>query len=295
MKVKANNFLRFNRVNCTALLIAILFFFCGFLLVKSNEVQNSELERQKNELKRQNSEFTQQNIELKKIKNDINLIKLRFILEQELEPEKNIFNKAINIRNNIYSKVPLQDTPSGFDFNDFAGAYTRSTSDPDVGHICGGLTLLYLSALESLGIPARYVGIFSTNQAPYDSHASLEFFYNGKWYASDPSFNVMFKHKGEYLSYSEVFSLIQRGIEPDSVSNGFPLIKKRKLQNYYIPMKDLFKYMVIHPDRARDPKDESSVYFPSNWDGKILSQDGSSIDVTSWGYPFNYLSSGVLR
>lgn len=208
------------------------------------------------------------------------------------------FQKAINIRNRIYKQVPLKRTPKMFNFMDIDDSYLRSLRDETVGHICGGLASTYATALESQGIPARYVGIFSKDKQPYKSHATIEFWHEEKWYASDPTFNVMFRCQGEYLSYSELYELIQKGEPYEVVSNGFPVFPKRAIENYYIKLDDLTKYMVIHPSEVWSGGKRLEYpmkLFPETWDGAITFDDGKRRDVKNFGGIYKYLNQGPLR
>jgi len=162
--------------------------------------RNSDITRELNLLVLQE----QQKADL--VKRKVSLLKLSKIIENSfLSADQNTFAKAIKIRNIIYSQVPIKVSPENFNFMEFDSCFLRSTRDETIGHICGGLAILYISALESQGIPARLVCIFSKDVEPSDSHVTVEFWHNGKWHASDPTFNVMYTYKGQYLSYSELY------------------------------------------------------------------------------------------
>ena len=127
------------------------------------------------------------------------LINLRNEIEKNLDMPLDDFEKAIVLRNHIYEIVRLESTKS-YDFTKFTKAYKEAYSG-EVGHICGGIAILYITALEAFGIPARYVGLFYDNGW---THAVSEFYYKGSWYASDATFNVMFYNNG-YLSYEDIY------------------------------------------------------------------------------------------
>lgn len=188
----------------------------------------------------------------------------------------NRFQLATELRNFVYRKVALGVGTRGLNFSDFENSFRIATTDPSAAQICGGLTILYMSALEALRIPARYVGIFSSTLRPYDSHTSVEFFVDGKWYASDPTFNVMFESDGAFLNYSEVFALLEQGYEPVVTSNDFPTISGRTVDDYYISIKDLYKFMVLHPGDLDDTDNQRPTFLPSSWNGYIENEDVSN-------------------
>lgn len=236
---------------------------------------------------------------IEKIGRYISLLRVAEIVNNTLEDVvSNNFHKALNIRNEIFQQVPFQRTPINFNFMDIDNSFLLSLRDDSVGHICGGLAVTYTVALESQGIPARYVGIFSKDKEPFNSHATIEFWYQGKWYASDPTFNVMFKNDGEFLSYSQLYALIQQGKSYEVVSNGFPVPPKRSLENYYMKLNDLMVYMVVHPSSVwsnGEKFDYPMTTYPETWDGAITYENGDRRDVRNFGGIYEYLSTGPLR
>ena len=226
-------------------------------------------------------------------------LRLAAVVKNAMKDERqDNFQTAVSIRNHIYQNVPLKRPPKNFDFMDIDDSYISSLRDESVGHLCGGLAKLYATALESQGVPARYVGIFSNDKEPYDSHATIEFWHEGKWYASDPTFNVMFRHKGDYLSYSDLYDLVKKHEPYEVVSNEFPVFPQRAIQDYYIKLDELMSYMVVHTSevwidgqRLQYPMS----LFPTNWDGAVTYNDGQRRDVRFFSGIYRFLSHGPLR
>jgi len=245
------------------------------------------------------SRINQAESRMREYKGEVDFLRLAKIVEHSISNlGENNFQKAVNIRNHIYRNVPLKQTPKTFKFMNTAESYLESLRNEEVGHICGGLVVTYATALESQGIPARYVGFFSKNNEPYDNHATVEFWYNGKWYASDPTFNIMFMHNGEYLSYSELYALIMEEISYEVVSNEYPILPNRALKDYYIKLDDLVKFMIIHPSEVWSDGKHFQYpiqLLPDNWDGAITYNDGARRDVRSFGGIYKYLKKGPLR
>lgn len=161
------------------------------------------------------------------------------------------------------------------------------------------MAILYLTALESQGIPARLVSVFSKNTEPYDGHTTVEFWHEGKQHASDPTFNIMYTDKGSYLSYADLYEKLQANGSYTTVSNGFTVFpEKGNTNNYYISLKDLTKYMVVHPAKIwKDGKtfEYPMALFPGNWDGTIVGRDGKKQDVKMFNSIYKYLYEGILR
>lgn len=208
------------------------------------------------------------------------------------------FQKAVHLRNMVYRSIPLKHTPNGFDYFDFDQSYLSSMRDDAVGHQCGGIAKIYALALESQGIPARFVGIVSDVKEPYDSHDTIEFWYQGKWHASDPTFNVMFMNDGQYLSYSQLYERVKQGQPYQVVTNDFSTLPGRVFAEYYIKPPDLMKYMVVHPARVWSG-DKITEYpmelHPPTWNGTILFKDGQRLQVIHFSGIYEYLNKGPLR
>ncbi len=186
--------------------------------------------------------------------------------------------RAIIIRNHVFSHITLlapgEDYPE-VPFEKLYDNYMYSYDNPNYGHLCGGLTILFQSICEAFEIPTRYVGLFDEIDYDYNSHATSEVFYNGKWIAMDPTFNVMPKYNGEYISYEEIRILSSEGKLNDVVwdSNGYYIPGNRKILNYYIGMDDLTRYIAIQAARVL-------------YQGEIIEYDRKAIpatwDMTVW-------------
>ncbi len=208
------------------------------------------------------------------------------------------FEIAVDIRNRIYQQVPLKETPNDFLYMNFVDAYINSMRDNSVGHWCEGYAKIYAIALESQGIPARYVGIFSKDKEPFDSHATIEFWFKGKWYASDPTFNVMFKNKGEFISYSQLYALVNKSDQYEIVTNGYPILPSKDIEKYYTKLDELMSYMVVHPSQIwseGERLDFPMELSPKTWDGSITFDNGKKRDVTNFRNIYKYLNKGPLR
>lgn len=193
------------------------------------------------------------------------------------------FEQAIAIRNHVYQSVnvpinaELQSNTGillhEFDLRDSYFRFLRDSDNPGSNYVlCSAISAMYTALLEASGIPARGVAMFTSNEGEYKSHQTTEFWFNGRWYASDATFNVMFTSGDEYLSYEEVYNHINKGIDYTSTTNGFPLIENRTLKNYHTSLDDLMKFVVIYPSKIwMDGKfyNYRKTLLPATWDGII--------------------------
>ena len=185
--------------------------------------------------------------------------------------------KAIVIRNHVASHIGymLAGRPANYPVVPFEKIYDNymfSYDNPMNGHYCGGKTIIFQSILEAFEIPSREVKMFDEIDYDYNSHATAEVFYNGKWIAMDPTFNVMPKYNGEYISYEELRALSIEGKLKDVVwdSNGYYIPDRLKIENYYIGMDKLMNYIAIQKSRVL-------------YQGKIIEYDRKAIPAT-WDY-----------
>lgn len=165
------------------------------------------------------------------------------ILEQKTD-----FDRAVFLRNVVYRDVPMKPTPTGFVFDEPFEAWKTSTKGR-AGHVCGGLSILYMQALKAFGLQSRQIGMFASvneKEAPLDSHVSVDVFADGRWVAMDPTFNISLRGAdGRPLSWEEARAemLAKRGV--DATDNGQGVKKKRSVARYYIGLDELVRYMVV--------------------------------------------------
>jgi len=195
------------------------------------------------------------------------------------------------LRDHIHRNIRLESSTEYIDYYNFASTFKIATIQKDVGLLCGGLSLLFMAALESLGIPSRFVGILSSTEVPYDSHATVEIYIDGQWIASDPTFNVMYERNGSFLSYSDVYESLKRGQQFLITTNGYEVAANRGIENYYITHEDLFQYMYIHPRSTQVATTANLVrHKPDWWNGSVTLQDGSLEEVSWFGGIYSYLA-----
>jgi hypothetical protein len=214
----------------------------------------------------------------------LRLLRLRAVVTDDVPTDGSDFETAVAIRNHLYQNVPIQ-AHTGVDWTRPANAYLKATRG-DQGQLCLGFALLYLMALESQGIPARYVGLFDNDVGPYNSHATVEFWYQGHWVASDPTLNIMYVVEGRYLSYAELYALAQAGAEYEMVSNGY-LADPERIAGLLPSGIEAMRFVVIHPAQVTGHRYDMTL-LPVGWDGTI-----GGVDVTMYIPPYTVL--GALR
>jgi len=109
--------------------------------------------------------------------------------------------------------------------------------------ICGELAHLYGFLLNSLGFTVRHIGVSRSVFDAWDSHAIVEIYdeKRKKWILTDPTFNVCFKHKGNYLSSDELYDLIHSGdFASIEIVHGKKTKYEYSLEEYYISYFSLF-------------------------------------------------------
>jgi hypothetical protein len=118
------------------------------------------------------------------------------------------------------------------------------------GALCDGMSLLYFSVLRLNGIRARMIYLTRNIYDIYDTHTTVEVFWNGKWAIYDPTFNISFERDGILLSAQEIHEAL--------LNDDFNTIKPvfygeanypARIQNYYIHWLPLFNNVFVIGDR----------------------------------------------
>ncbi len=202
------------------------------------------------------------------ITKELNALKTILITKLNLQ-NKNDFEKAIIVRNHLYQNIKSNRSDI-VNFFDILNAYKNSVETKKHHHICGGMQILYMLCLKSLNIPIRRVQMFDKTEVAYNGHASVEFCYNNKWYASDPTFNIMYKHENKYLSYIELYNLIKSGKSYDITTNNFSIIDdpRKNIDRYYIEIEELIKNLVI--DQIEQLK---TIVYPKKSNAQIYNKE----------------------
>jgi len=287
-----------NRCKTVGFLILYMFQFSLISIIDYTVILNEEIILLKQEQSKVISES-----EHKMMNHRIDLIIIRQLVEKE-DPNvkyiKSDLELAIYLRDYVYRNIIHKDTAPGFDFSDFLRSYKLSFNNPEQGHICGGLAIEYQMLLEAFGIQSRYVGLFTDSSYPYESHATVEVYISGKWIASDPNYNVMFKKDDLYLGYLEIRDILLKGGSYEVETNGMQIDPGRRIEENYVSMKELIKYMVIYLSYTiRDgvEKQYDYIVLPKEWDGKVIGGDGKSFDMLNFNENnIQYiLSNGILR
>ena len=106
------------------------------------------------------------------------------------------------------------------------------------------MSLTYHFALNALGIPNRIAALASKahleGNAVGDTHSTVEVFHNGKWFVSDPTFNVHFdcSDGSRFLSVPEMRACVNEGHKLVPVP-GKAQIDGRTVAEYYLPYEEL--------------------------------------------------------
>lgn len=161
---------------------------------------------------------------------------------------------VIQVRNLIHNSITFGGY-NAHDWEDYWGRYIGAINGEEQ-HRCGGQSYLYMLALKAMGIQSRYVGIFNSINAGYESHATVEVFIDGNWWVSDPTFNTsVLSEAGDYLGWKDIRSSKSYNLTNEDHKTWWDNCMEKGYTNY----------MIIF---STDAKQVEIV--PSSWDG-ILS------------------------
>lgn len=203
--------------NVTFIIIAI-----GAIALSINFKTNNNL------LKKKNSQLEAQKDKL-----------LKELILSKLNKDEN--GLIVKLRDLVYSKTVI-------------GREDRSQSRIDViidlingkkKMLCGGMAQTYKVLLSIFGIPSRTIQLadkkFVDGLSRGNTHVTVEVYDKdaNKWYVSDPTFNVSFSCKNN-KGLSNLIEMRKCGNKNFKiVRNGSTYIKRRLIENYYLPYTSL--------------------------------------------------------
>ena len=160
---------------------------------------------------------------------------------------------AFAARNLVYSRTIIGQ--GRFDSEDAVTAYLKLSAG-ETRMLCDGMADAYRFLLSKLGVRSRLVQLAAAGYLEggrrLDTHVSVEVFDEaaGRWFVSDPTFNVSWRCEGErrLASHQELRDCHAQGrtLQPDS--NGQPLIAGRRIQDYYLSYGELLHGMRVYDE-----------------------------------------------
>lgn len=118
------------------------------------------------------------------------------------------------------------------------------------GHaICGGMSLVFSAAAQSLGYKSREIDLFVSPGNLMDTHAFVEVYLDGRWQIFDPTFNVTYVDEaGQNLGAQEVQNRLLRrgGGGVEALFHG-QVIYPVRLESYYVNWRAVFGTVTTVP------------------------------------------------
>lgn len=111
--------------------------------------------------------------------------------------------------------------------------------------LCGGLSVAYAWALQTVGIEARVIQLaaetYLSGRNQYDTHVTVEAKLGDRWIVSDPTFNAEFEcssSPGLRIGILEMRECLDAGDEliPLQIGTAIP---SRTVESYYLPYSEL--------------------------------------------------------
>jgi len=212
-------------------------------------------------------------------------------LRQDLTNDK----IAVLLRDPVYNYIPRNSQSQPMNWSNLFKLYVDAVTGSSAGYLCGGLSFFYRILLEAFGIPSRYVELLTSIGEKYDSHASVEVFIDGKWVASDPTFNLMIKSGKKYISYLELASVLTQQGDFELATNGMDNSRYPADDVIFTPKSSYFNFIFIGPATVSQPGKRikfEAIKHPETWNGYIrgLNLNYSKTDILE-----KYLADGILR
>jgi hypothetical protein len=187
----------------------------------------------------------------------------------EMRQAKTDWERSLILRNHVYSgnkvSLPKAEQPVPLTVEKYKAVVSGQSPQ-----LCGGMALTYIGLLQSFDIPA-HLSYLATDEAinrskaasqksakPLDTHATVEVFLGSHWVLQDPTFNIQWELEGKPLSILELRQAFLSGQKPTPVTNGYKLLPKRSLQEYYISYQELLGHVEISEFEVLNPQTAGS-------------------------------------
>lgn len=186
-------------------------------------------------------------------------------IKQDLSNHIGIYNGPLDlvtkIINAVHENTVVRASPPEYDWFDFRGRYDGAFYHKEP-HLCGGLAYLAMLCLRAYDIPSRYVGLYTSTEAGYWSHATLEVYLpEYGWIIAEPTFGslVINNSTDEYMSWHDVRNGEPVRLSDESHRAGWDIWAGAGITNY----------MIIFPAIV-----ENTIYplqlIPGWWDGRVI-------------------------
>lgn len=168
--------------------------------------------------------------------------KLKALLLEDLPALKKTtseLEKANLIRNFVFQKSNLG--PSNVSHPISIETY-ESFKQGKIQLYCGGLSVVFLTLAQSVGLEGRFIGFATENafaKKDQNTHVAVEVKINGKWILQDPTFNIRWNYQGKPIDTLELRKLFQNKQKPIHTTDGFPVSDKRAIKNHNIGFDEL--------------------------------------------------------
>ena len=214
---------------------------------------------------------------------DIELVNVRELLLGSLpglegaEP----LDQALEVNRLLHESIPLSKG-RGVDFEDFDHTMWSAITGRQ-GHLCQGLSFIYMTALKSLGIESRFVGMYQDAQdapSPVTSHASVDVLVDGQWIALDPTYNMSIRDAtGQMIGWATARQRYLAG-RPVFFTDEGGMSGRTFIENYGSPeaFVGVFSFMALGPSVSVDAE-----ILPADWDGVIHYEQGRVFDAANFG------------
>jgi len=116
---------------------------------------------------------------------------------------------------------------------------------------CTLFSILYISALNSYGIPARMVALMASPGSFDRAHTTVEVWIGGRWVIQDPTFNsVVTDVHGNLLGVADAMNIYEEGGAVSWVQDATSVTPT--MEDYVVPVEELFN-LAVYRLYAYDP------------------------------------------
>ncbi len=174
-----------------------------------------------------------------------------FVCEKlpEIKRAQTDLDKVRLLRDFVYSNSVIGPNNS-IDYQNFGIENIKNWYNRKDKYSFDNIAYLFHILASSFGLESRVVYMYANSfysGTSGDTHVSNEIKINNNWVAQDPTFNIEFQYNNKLLSYEKLFAFNENNSfnKVSIESNGFKILPKRSLNEYYIPHHNLLANIKI--------------------------------------------------
>ena len=180
------------------------------------------------------------------------------------------------LRNFVYKNTVIGPN-NRIDYQNFGIKNIKNWYDQKDKYLCGNMAFLFDILAKSFNFESRIVQMYTNSfyNGKYGcTHVTNEIKIDNHWVAQDPTFNIEFKYNDKLLNYKDLYTFNENDYfkRINIETNGFKILPKRSLMEYYLPYNKFLKNIRL---TTYDYKNNKFIVKKNKW---LISNTSSMYD-----------------